>query len=135
MIIINKEKKAYVFDLETDVMVFITDSILKAQWDVRDERFFILQKRPDKGNQGVETYFYSTENGARRLDGYKFALNEQELIAVSVPYIYYFHKVDDNYEIHEELIKDFQGLDVMDEITIQAIMNFNYFLCIGTKSD
>ena len=74
MIVINKDKKAYVFDMETDVMVFITDNCSKAIWDVKDERFFILQKRLEKGSAGVETYFYSTENGAKKLDSYSFAL-------------------------------------------------------------
>ena len=30
MIIISKDKKTYVFDLETDVMVYVTDNTLKA---------------------------------------------------------------------------------------------------------
>ena len=107
MIVINKEKKAYVFDMETDVMVLISENCQKAVWDSKDERFFLIQKRLEKGNAGVETYFYSTENGAKKLDSYNFSLTEQELVSVNVPYIYYIHKTDENYEIHEELIKDF----------------------------
>ena len=32
-------------------------------------------------------------------------------------------------------MKDFSGLDTMDEITVQAIMNFNFYLSIGNLDE
>ena len=32
-------------------------------------------------------------------------------------------------------MKDFNGLDVMDEITVHAIMNFNFYLSIGNLDE
>jgi hypothetical protein len=45
LVIINKDKKSYIYDLEIDTISFISESTDKIVWDKIDDRFFALQKR------------------------------------------------------------------------------------------
>ena len=45
LVIISKDKKSYLYDLEIDTISFISESTDKIVWDKADDRFFALQKR------------------------------------------------------------------------------------------
>jgi hypothetical protein len=45
LVIISKDKKSYIYDLEIDTISFISESTDKIVWDKTDDRFFALQKR------------------------------------------------------------------------------------------
>ena len=83
----------------------------------------------------METYFYSTENGLKKLDSYDFEHEDQDLISINVPYLHFTILSQDSYKMHEQLMKDFNGLDVIDETTVTAIMNFNFYLSIGNLDE
>ena len=76
VLLINKEKKCYIYDTTIDMIYFVNQFALKALWDKIDERFFALQTRNDKFEPEIQTYFYSTESGSKKLDTYPNELNE-----------------------------------------------------------
>jgi hypothetical protein len=49
--------------------------------------------------------------------------------------MYYIHNNENKYEVIEEKMKDFQGLENIDDIIVNAILNFNFNLCIGNLDE
>lgn len=42
ILLINKDKKSYLYDVSLDTIVFVSDDSLGGTWDKGDERFFVL---------------------------------------------------------------------------------------------
>lgn len=45
VLIIGRDKKCYIYDLEIDVISMVADNVFKGIWDKNDERFFALERR------------------------------------------------------------------------------------------
>jgi len=54
---------------------------------------------------------------------------------LAVPFLNYIQSDSKGYEIDEKPLKDFAGLERIDDGTKKAIMNFGYFLSIGNMDE
>lgn len=112
------------------------------------------EKPSDDEWQGksIETFFVTTQYGIKRQDTIKFEEGEETLLGLSVPYFYHMgQQIDENEDednvdkpetenqanmlILRKPMKDFAGLENVDDETKKAILNFSFFLTVGNMDE
>ena len=102
----------------------------------------------------VETFFVTTDYGVKRQDVIKFEECDETMLGIQVPFFYYMgrrqteEKNEEEDELEEEKeetmqnmliirksMKDFVGLEHVDETVRKAIMNFSHFLAVGNMDE
>jgi intraflagellar transport protein 140 len=98
----------------------------------------------------LETFFVTTDYGCKRQDVVKFEQGEETLLGLSVPYLYYMGFKVENEEEEEQKeekavesstiilrkpMKDFVGLENVEESIKKAILNFSHFLSVGNMDE
>mmetsp|Transcript_6902 Transcript_6902/g.5134 ORF Transcript_6902/g.5134 Transcript_6902/m.5134 type:complete len:308 (+) Transcript_6902:776-1699(+) len=115
------------------------------------------KKEDEFRGKTLETYFVTTDYKVKRQDSIKFEEGDETLLGVSVPYFYFMGRQveegDDEAQQQQQLeenktqsnssnmiilrrpMKDFLGLENVDEATKKAIMNFSFFLTVGNMDE
>lgn len=103
-------------------------------------------------NKTIEKYFVTSDYGIKKQDSIQFEEGEETLLGSNVPYLFFWgHKKskkdsDDEEEekgepkagsfvILRKTMKDFAGLESVDDETKKAIMNFSFYLTCGNLDD
>jgi intraflagellar transport protein 140 len=116
-----------------------------------DEDDFKKPKEDDWQGKTLETYFVTTQYQIKRQDVVKFEQGEETLLGIQVPYFYYMGRKievedeedDDKKEeskgsqmiILRKPMKDFVGLEHVEESIKTAIMNFSHYLTVGNMDE
>lgn len=120
-----------------------------------NEDFSIMKKEEEFTGKTVETCFVTTDYGIKKQDSVKFESSEETLLGIQVPFFYYMgHKQqerndddetdgnkqeeepsDTNLLIVRKPMKDFVGLEHVDENIRKAIMNFSHYLTVGNMDE
>ena len=102
-----------------------------------------------------ETYFVTSDYGIKKQDSVKFEPSEETVLGIQVPFFYYMGRKqterneddsdeeqtqkpaegDQNMLIIRKAMKDFVGLENVDENIRKAIMNFSHFLSVGNMDE
>ena len=105
----------------------------------------------------IEKYFITSDYGIKRQDSIQFEDGEETLLGANVPFLYFLghkkkKKVDSDDDEEEEEIdttkdksnafvilrktmKDFAGLETVEEDTRKSILNFSFYLTCGNLDD
>ena len=121
---------------------------------IKDEEIeddFKRKKDEDWQGKTLETFFVTTDYNVKRQDIVKFDEGEETLLGVQVPYFYYMGRKVENEEdednpnqeeskgasmiILRKPMKDFVGLEHVEESIKQAIMNFSHYLTVGNMDE
>lgn len=115
-----------------------------------DEDDFKKKKVEEFTGKTLETFFVTTDYGCKRQDIVKFENGEETLLGLSVPYLYFmgFKVADEEVEEEKEQkpgdsatiilrkpMKDFVGLENVEESIKKAILNFSHFLSVGNMDE
>jgi len=120
-----------------------------------NEDFSNMKKEEEFTGKTVETCFVTTDYGIKKQDSVKFESSDETLLGIQVPFFYYMgHKqqerndddeTDDNKQEEEpsdtnllivrKPMKDFVGLEHVDETIRKAIMNFSHYLTVGNMDE
>lgn len=119
-----------------------------------NEDFGNFEKKEEFSGKTIETYFVTTDYGIKRQDNIKFEQAEETLLGLHVPYFYYMGRkqtaAQDEEEDEEEKpqdddesnlliirksMKDFVGLENVEESIKKAIMNFSHYLTVGNMDE
>lgn len=107
-------------------------------------------KRAEDDFQGktIETYFVTSDYKVKRQSVINFEEGDETMLGVQVPFFYFMgRRLDDEDEDGEEQesatgmiilrksMKDFVGLENVDDNTKSAIMNFSYHLTVGNMDE
>jgi len=150
----NYQTALFIYDVEVDAFhqyLFEEGKTpLDTTWDQTDKRFFgaiadFKRKinpdedgyEEDKETSGKElhSFFFSSEHGIKKQADYRLGPETEGICALFVPYCNYIVRSANDYQIEEKPLKDFSGLDKIDDYTKKAIMNFGYFLSIGNMDE
>ena len=148
----------FIYDVDMDS--YISFSLgserrpMKISWDTSDNRFFCVISeffKEDSENEGEEfdfllkfkgkelsTFFVTSEHGIKRQDIYKLEEDAEDIFALSIPNYYLISKTPEgqySYGIKKNLLKDFCGLDRIDEEIKTSIVNFSFYLAIGNMDE
>ena len=111
------------------------------------------QKKEEFQGKTLETFFVTTDYSIKRQDIIKFDEGEETLLGVQVPYFYYMGRkpVEEDDEdapaqtnsgepknamiILRKPMKDFVGLENVEQSIKTAIMNFSHFLTVGNMDE
>ena len=112
------------------------------------------KKEEDFTGKTLETYFVTTDYKVKRQDIVKFEEGDETLLGLHVPFFYFMgRQIEDPEDENEEAkvkqeqnnasnmiilrrpMKDFLGLENVDEATKKAIMNFSFFLTVGNMDE
>lgn len=113
------------------------------------------KKEEEFTGKTLETFFVTTDYKVKRQDVIKFEEGDETLLGVSVPFFYFMgRQVDENEdespgveEVKQQQInqsnmiilrrpmKDFLGLENVDDATKKAIMNFSFYLTVGNMDE
>lgn len=109
------------------------------------------QKKEEFHGKTLETFFVTTDYGIKRQDVIKFDDGEETLLGVQVPYFYYMGRKPPEEEdddatatggeprnamiILRKPMKDFVGLENVEQSIKTAIMNFSHFLTVGNMDE
>lgn len=93
----------------------------------------------------------TSDYGVKRQDTIKFEQSDETLLGVQVPHFYYMgRRIEDEDEEEEtktqdasasnmiivrKSMKDFVGLETVEEPIRKAIMNFSYYLTVGNMDE
>ena len=95
----------------------------------------------------------TTDYGIKRQDEIKFESGHETLLGIQVPYFYYMGRKIENEDSESEEeeqkkaeeaskmlilrhpMKDFAGLETVDEATKKAILNFSHYLTVGNMDE
>lgn len=121
-----------------------------------NEDFGNFKKEDQFTGKTCETYFVTTDYGIKRQDSVKFDQTEETLLGIQVPFFYYMgRKVNErgdddddddqpvakqdasdcNMLIIRKPMKDFVGLENVEEAIRKAIMNFSHYLTVGNMDE
>jgi intraflagellar transport protein 140 len=118
-----------------------------------DEKDFDKEEEQLYTGKTCETFFVTTDYGIKKQDAINFEGGYETLLGVQVPYFYYMGRKVDNEESESEeedpkkeeetskmlilrnAMKDFTGLENVDEVTKKAIMNFSHYLTVGNMDE
>ena len=107
-------------------------------------------KKEEFQGKTLETFFVTTDYGIKRQDVIKFEEGEETLLGVQVPYFYFMGRqpgLEDDDEmttpndqknamiILRKPMKDFVGLENVEQSIKNAIMNFSHFLTVGNMDE
>ena len=108
-------------------------------------------KKEEFKGKTLETFFVTTDYGIKRQDVVKFEEGEETLLGVQVPYFYFMGRQPNDEEedgfdaqpneeknamiILRKPMKDFVGLENVDQSIKNAIMNFSHFLTVGNMDE
>uniref|UniRef100_A0A0N4ZH95 ANAPC4_WD40 domain-containing protein n=1 Tax=Parastrongyloides trichosuri TaxID=131310 RepID=A0A0N4ZH95_PARTI len=115
-------------------------------WDINDSRLLMCEAKSinaEDQNTFLISMFVTSDHGIQMQDIVPFSPRAGSLILLNVPYVYYLKnlEVDDSeYDILETTIsknilritlREFVGLERSDKKSIEAMLNFSFFLTIG----
>ena len=119
--------------------------------DSEIEEDFRRGKEEEFQGKTLETFFVTTDYQVKRQDAVKFEEGEETLLGVAVPYFYHMgRKIENENEeaaseeeanksstmiILRKPMKDFVGLENVDESIKSAIMNFSHYLTVGNMDE
>lgn len=112
------------------------------------------KKEEEFAGKTLETYFVTTDYKVKRQDIVKFEEGDETLLGLHVPFFYFMgRQIDENEEdaqqeeaktasanqsnmiILRRPMKDFLGLEHVDDATKKAIMNFSFYLTVGNMDE
>jgi intraflagellar transport protein 140 len=114
------------------------------------------KKEEEFTGKTLETFFVTTDYKVKRQDVVKFEEGDETLLGLHVPFFYFMgRQIDENEDenggVVEETkkdsnnqsnmiilrrpMKDFLGLENVDEATKKAIMNFSFYLTVGNMDE
>jgi intraflagellar transport protein 140 len=115
------------------------------------------KKEEEFTGKTLETFFVTTDYKVKRQDIVKFEEGDETLLGLHVPFFYFMgRQIDENEDennggVVEETkkeggnqsnmiilrrpMKDFLGLENVDEATKKAIMNFSFYLTVGNMDE
>lgn len=120
-----------------------------------NEDFGNFKKEDAFTGKTVETYFVTTDYGIKTQDSVKFDTSDETLLGIQVPFFYYMGRKqveqnededeitdkptedasESNMLIVRKPMKDFVGLEHVDETIRKAIMNFSHYLTVGNMDE
>ncbi|CAI5448849.1 unnamed protein product [Caenorhabditis angaria] len=118
----------------------------EVEWDETDQRFLVVEcnhLQPDSTDNRILTMFVTSEHGIQLQDIQQKSQQCGRLVSVSVPNFYFLKKTDwDEEEIRGEktigkvlvakTLREFSGVEVSDEGTRKAMMDFSFYLTLGS---
>ena len=141
----EEKKKEETKGAKADAFAAIKESEIEDDFRVKKEEF---------QGKTLETFFVTTDYGIKRQDVIKFDEGEETLLGVQVPYFYYMGRKpveEDDGEseaptqkegepknamiILRKPMKDFVGLENVEQSIKTAIMNFSHFLTVGNMDE
>jgi len=135
--------------LETEYMKMSEDS---PEEDFEgDQEMEEVKKNDIFTGKTIEKYFVTGDYGIKKQDSINFEEGEETLLGSNIPYLYFLGhrkiKNDDSDNEEEEkksagsfvilrkAMKDFAGLESVEEDTKKAILNFSFYLTCGNLDD
>ena len=118
-----------------------------------NEDFSNQKKEETFTGKTIETYFVTTDYGIKRQDSVKFESGDETLLGIQVPFFFYMGRKQQEQQDDDEIeqkqqddsgqnmlivrkpMKDFVGLENVDETIRKAIMNFSHFLTVGNMDE
>lgn len=98
-----------------------------------------LKSKKNDGGRTLEifTMFATPDDGLLKQDSFSPERNVIGLVGTSVPTLFFITKTDEASQstISSKSMRDFEGINVQDSATRDALLNFSYFLAIGQVED
>jgi len=98
------------------------------------------KKRVDSGHSMEVTTLFSTPNDGVLVQERQKLAADQGLLGVRTPHLYFYHKPFPGRPhagtyVHRSVMRDFTGMDGVDDKTRKALLNFSYHLAIGNMDE
>uniref|UniRef100_A0AC35UC71 ANAPC4_WD40 domain-containing protein n=1 Tax=Rhabditophanes sp. KR3021 TaxID=114890 RepID=A0AC35UC71_9BILA len=115
-------------------------------WDAHDPRYLLSEAISTSFDNPVNymlSIFVTSDNGIQMQDAFPISNQASSLVSVSVPYVYFLKNQDsdeDDKRPHETFmtkhilkvtLREFVGIDGSDRKSIDAMLNFSFYLTIG----
>jgi len=126
------------------------------QWDAEEARLLAVETRPSGGGGGdrslaqellfaeteVATLFSTPDDGLLLQETHQLDAKHDGLVGIHVPNIYVLPKLNSDHAPTQEglyvekvVMRQFHGLDNVDDKTRKALLSFSYFLAVGNMDE
>lgn len=141
------QEKFLVWNLENETFAeyLYSDSVIpeSCAWETNDKRYFGIYGHMMNADQQqvkvVTTFFYSADSRILKHDQIEVE-GIEGIYSIESPNFLFISKNSSldasiTYAIDKKFMKEFKGVENLDQLTISSILKFNYFLTIGNMDE
>jgi hypothetical protein len=133
----NRYPTGHYWDVEEPKLLAVETRLL----ETRSNDTSLIEESEDGDEMEVTTLFSSSDDGVLFQSSTRPGRGYEGICGIHVPYLYCYKKINPDSPVPEvnyvesHLLKDFSGLENVDDKSRKALLNFSFFLAVGNMDE